>query len=92
MQAVVADAASSAFCLGFYMSNLPVVNQGVPGILPCALFLQVWECRSRIARTLIASKCLTAFRIGLLQYLALLWMCLMAFLGLNVGAKAAMFR
>lgn len=54
--------------------------------------LQVWECRSRIARTLIANKCLTAFRVGLLQYLSLLWLCLLAFLGLNLGAKAAMVR
>jgi hypothetical protein len=54
--------------------------------------LQVWECRSRIARKLIASKCLTAFRVGLLQYLSLLWLSLLAFLGLNLGAKAAMVR
>lgn len=59
-------------------------------LLPC--LLQVWECRSRIARTLIASKCLTAFRVGLVQYLSLLWLCLLAFLGLNLGAKAAMVR
>lgn len=58
----------------------------------CCEPLQVWECRSRIARTLIASKCLTAFRVGLLQYLSLLWMCFMAFLGLNTGARAALLR
>lgn len=54
--------------------------------------LQVWECRSRVARTLIANKCITAFRVGLLQYLSLLWLCVLAFLGLNLGAKAAMVR
>lgn len=58
----------------------------------CACVLQVWECRSRVARTLIANKCITAFRVGLLQYLSLLWLCLLAFLGLNLGAKAAMVR
>jgi hypothetical protein len=58
----------------------------------CACLLQVWECRSRVARTLIANKCITAFRVGLLQYLSLLWLCVLAFLGLNLGAKAAMVR
>jgi hypothetical protein len=69
---------------------------GVGSVSDMAVLLlclsQVWECRSRIARTLIASKCLTAFRVGVMQYLSLLWLCLMAFLGLNLGAKAAMVR
>lgn len=45
-----------------------------------------------MARTLIANKCITAFHVGLLQYLSLLWLCVLAFLGLNLGAKAAMVR
>jgi hypothetical protein len=65
-------------------------------LLLCACFLtpyvQVWECRSRTARSLIAHKCLTAFRVGLLQYLSLLWLCLMALLGFSFGAKAAVIR
>lgn len=43
---------------------------------------QAWECRSRIARNLIARRCLLAFQVGLLRFLSLAWLCLLALLGL----------
>jgi hypothetical protein len=42
----------------------------------------VWECRSRVARNLIARRCLLAFQVGLLRFLSLAWLCLLALLGL----------
>jgi hypothetical protein len=46
--------------------------------------VKVWECRSRIARNLIARRCLLAFQVGLLRFLSLAWLCLLALLGLAV--------
>ncbi|WIA08813.1 hypothetical protein OEZ85_008235 [Tetradesmus obliquus] len=43
---------------------------------------EAWECRSRIARNLIARRCLLAFQVGLLRFLSLAWLCLLALLGL----------
>lgn len=52
-------------------------------VCPCLLvFLQVWECRSRIARNLIARRCLLAFKVGLVSFLSLAWLCLLALVGL----------
>jgi hypothetical protein len=52
-------------------------------ITSCAAgLLQVWECRSRVARNLIARHCLLAFKIGLLRFLSLAWLCLLSLLGL----------
>jgi hypothetical protein len=42
----------------------------------------VWECRSRVARNLIARHCLLAFHVGLLRFLSLAWLSLLALLGL----------
>eukprot|EP00879_Flechtneria_rotunda_P010445 GHRR01010921.1.p1 GENE.GHRR01010921.1~~GHRR01010921.1.p1 ORF type:complete len:1048 (+),score=450.42 GHRR01010921.1:155-3298(+) len=42
---------------------------------------EVWECRSRTARNLLARRCLWAFHVGVLPYLPLVWLCLMALLG-----------
>jgi hypothetical protein len=47
----------------------------------------VWECRSRISRTLISRKCLLALRGGLLHYVSLLWLCLLLLLGLATSAN-----
>ncbi|KXZ46814.1 hypothetical protein GPECTOR_40g548 [Gonium pectorale] len=42
---------------------------------------EVWECRSRLARSLIARRCFFCFRVGLFSWLRLVLFCLLCLLG-----------
>jgi hypothetical protein len=48
---------------------------------------EVWECRSRMARTLISRACLPRLRMGILRYLSMLWLWLLLLLGLAKSAN-----
>lgn len=52
---------------------------------------EVWECRSRLARSLIARRCAFSFGIGLLSWLQLLVFCFMCMLG-RWGSYTTIFR
>lgn len=56
-------------------------TQGPPRSLLKHCALQVWECRSRLARSLIARKCAFSFQVGIFAWVKLIIYCLFCCLG-----------
>ncbi|GIL58872.1 hypothetical protein Vafri_13838, partial [Volvox africanus] len=52
---------------------------------------EVWECRSHLARSLIARRCFFSFGVGLLAWLRLMIFCLLCLLG-QVGCYTSIIR
>ncbi|KAF8072774.1 MAP1D [Scenedesmus sp. PABB004] len=63
-------------------------GEHAPRRLSAAAPAQVWECRSRVARSLIAQRCLLAFQLGVGPWLRLAWLCLLALVGFTVSATS----
>ncbi len=52
---------------------------------------EVWECRSRLARSLIARRCFFSFGVGLFTWLRLVVFCLLCLLG-QAGCYTSIIR
>eukprot|EP00878_Enallax_costatus_P014166 GHUV01014815.1.p1 GENE.GHUV01014815.1~~GHUV01014815.1.p1 ORF type:complete len:1261 (+),score=458.53 GHUV01014815.1:316-4098(+) len=53
---------------------------------------EVWECRSRLARVLLAKRSLAIFHVGLFGHYRLALLCLLAFVGLLYGGRTLQRR